>query len=64
LIKFMNAQGNRFHVSCVSDAFSLELRTIFESTNVVQHKTGTLVVFGEFKTMLKDQINAHIKMLY
>jgi hypothetical protein len=60
----MNAQGNRFHASCVSVAFLLELRTISESADIVQHKTGTLVVFGEFKTMLKDQINAHIKMLY
>lgn len=60
----MNAQGNRFYVSCVSVAFPIELRKIFESAYVVQHKTGTLIVFNEFKTMLKDQINAHIEMLY
>ena len=60
----MNAQGNRFHVSCVSVAFSVELTTIFESTYIVQHKTGTLIAYDEFETMLKDQINARIKILY
>jgi hypothetical protein len=51
-------------VSCVSVAFSVELTTIFESSYIVQHKTGTFIVFNEFKTMLEDQMNAHIKMLY
>jgi hypothetical protein len=60
----MNGQGNRLHVSCVSVDYSFELTTIFESAYVVQHKTGILIVFDEFKTVLKDQINAHFKVLY
>lgn len=51
-------------MSCVSVAFSVELTTNFESAYVLRHKTGTLVVFDESKTMLKDQINAHMKALY
>ena len=60
----MNAQGNRFHVSCVSVAFSVALTTLFQRAYVVHNKTGELIVNDEFRTMSKDQINAHIKVLY